>query len=53
MEKLSENILRVLQDEELRDAIIQNAMAKTRDYSWELVANKHIDLYDSLLSEND
>ena len=52
VEKLSENILRVLQDEELRDTIIQNALAKTRDYSWELVANKHIDLYDSLLSEN-
>ena len=52
VEKLSENILRVLQNEELRDTLIQNALAKSRDYSWESVAKKHIDLYDSLLREN-
>lgn len=38
--------------EELIDTLIQNARTKTRDYSWELVASIHINLYDALLNEN-
>ncbi len=37
--------------EELIDILIQNARTKTQDYSWELVVNIHINLYDFLLSE--
>jgi glycosyltransferase involved in cell wall biosynthesis len=46
---LAEKIIKVLQNARLRQTLATNARLKASKYSWEIIARKHIELYEKLL----
>ena len=47
--ELAENAIRILKDPRLKEEMSQNAFLKTRNTTWERVAQKHVNLFNIIL----
>ncbi len=52
LESLAEKIIYLLDDESLRKAMVKKSRDLARQYDWEIVTKKYIDVYEEVLNKH-